>query len=168
MRAGRRDLAGFDGQPRQAPSHQRGTGGQLLHGSLQAGVGLPGVALLQLELGLEQARACGLGGGLQCLLQQGSRRRQIALLAGRIGALTEEVRAPLAEVVFAILLERFGGLAGKLPVARTLVDAQQRHLRLVAACRAVLEHAQCRFGMVEQAGLQKVHRQRILGAIPVN
>ena len=53
-----------------------------------------------------------------------------------------------------------------LPVARALVDRQQGQQRL-GGVGAVLELAQRRLGAVEQAGLQEVLRQRMLGPLQV-
>ena len=63
-------------------------------------------------------------------------------------------------------LQGAGHLGRAFPVARALVDRQQRQARLVLEA-AALELAQRVLGAVEQPGLEEVQRERVLRALPV-
>ena len=134
---------------------------------------------MQLEQGLES------GLGLASLLQQfgvfeqGARHlwRQAARLLEQVRGLLELARAhaglglfaqvvglPGPEAAVAVGVQARGHLTGLRPVTRALVDGQQGQPRLLLVGRA-LEPLQGGLGPVEQAGLEKVQRQRVLCAV---
>lgn len=101
----------------------------------------------------------GAGQQLGCTLR-------ITRCIARGGLLAQVMRHAAAEAAFAMVLQLLRNLGGLRPVARALIDGQQREqgLCLIAAA---FELAQCVLGAVEQAGLEEVQRQVVLGAVAV-
>ena len=107
-------------------------------------------------------------GRLRCqldgLLQQLRRAVEIAGRDALGGLLAQVVGAPRAVAGLVGFVELLRHGRGLRPVARALVQGEQGQPRLGVVARAV-ERLVGGFGAVEQAGLQEVLRQRVLGAV---
>jgi hypothetical protein len=103
---------------------------------------------------------------LHGLFQQTQGLRTVAVALGQLRLFAEVVGQPRGEAALFRVFEALRDLLGLRPVARALVDAQQGEQGLALEGRA-LELVQCRLGAVEQAGLEEIERQRVLGAVAV-
>ncbi len=92
--------------------------------------------------------------------------RQIALGAERQSLFTQVVRLAGTEIALVGVMHLAGNGRGVGPVARALVDGQQRQAGLGLE-GGVFQAVQCIFRTVQQTGFQKVQRQGVLGALAV-
>ena len=129
-------------------------------------IGLVNFALGCEKPGLINARSGGARRGCDGFLQQSL--RLLRLLAGDASGrlLAQVMREPALEVALSGVGQLMGNQGRLRPVAAAFIVGQQSQTRLCFK-RCSFELEQRVFGTVEQAGLEVVQRQRMLGALAI-